>query len=141
MSYIEKEPLLQTAKALQNDDAFGAPRIVAAIEKAPTVNIKLTDKELLALKAVAHGCNTNHKCAMGTYVWDIKNYKEENSIDYEDAIRTVYSLIYRIETGDRAVDFFEEFEALLREKDMPITTMAVLATKKYADFKQKWIKL
>ena len=103
--------------------------------------IQLTDKELLALKAVAHGCNTNRKCYMSTFVYDVKNYKEENSIDYDDAITTVYNLIYGIETGDRAADFFEEFEALVTQKDMPITTMALLATKEYADFKKKWANL
>lgn len=35
-------------------------------------------------------------------------------------------------------DLFEEFEALVTQKDMPITTMALLATKEYADFKKKW---
>jgi hypothetical protein len=38
-------------------------------------------------------------------------------------------------------DLFEEFEALVTQKDMPITTMALLATKEYADFKKKWVKL
>lgn len=40
MSYIEKETLLKTAKAIQGDgdDAFGVPRIVAAIENAPTID-------------------------------------------------------------------------------------------------------
>lgn len=64
------------------------------------MRIELTDRELLALRAVAHGCNTNNRCAMGTFVYDIKNYKEENAIDYVDAIVAVYSLINRIE-GER----------------------------------------
>lgn len=38
MSYIEKESLLKTAKAIQGDDAFGTPRIVAAIENAPIID-------------------------------------------------------------------------------------------------------
>ena len=33
MSYIKKEPLLQIAKELQGNDAFGAPLIVRAIEE------------------------------------------------------------------------------------------------------------
>lgn len=36
--YIEREPLLTTAKELQGDP-FGAPLIVRAIENAPAANI------------------------------------------------------------------------------------------------------
>lgn len=39
MSYIEKETLLKTAKAMQSDNAFGVPRIIAAIENAPIVDV------------------------------------------------------------------------------------------------------
>lgn len=38
MTYIGKESLLKTAKAIQGDDAFGVPRIIAAIENAPIVD-------------------------------------------------------------------------------------------------------
>ena len=38
MSYIEKESLLKDVKAIQGDDAFGIPRIVAAIENAPIID-------------------------------------------------------------------------------------------------------
>ena len=33
---------------------------------------------------------------------------------------------------------FEELEELFRERDMPITVMAVVATEKYAKFKEKY---
>jgi hypothetical protein len=39
MSYIKKEPLLQRAKELQKDDAFGSPLIVRAIEEAPEEDV------------------------------------------------------------------------------------------------------
>lgn len=38
MSYIEKETLLKTVKTIQGDDAFGIPRIIAAIENAPVID-------------------------------------------------------------------------------------------------------
>ena len=39
MSYIKREPLLQKAKELQGDDAFGTPRIVREIENAPAEDV------------------------------------------------------------------------------------------------------
>lgn len=39
MTYIEKEPLLETVKAMQDDSAFGVPRIIAAIENAPASEV------------------------------------------------------------------------------------------------------
>lgn len=39
MSYIKKEPLLQIAKELQKNNAFGAPLIVRAIEEAPVEDV------------------------------------------------------------------------------------------------------
>lgn len=39
MSYIEKEAMLKVAKAMQCDDAFGTPRIIAAIENAPVIDV------------------------------------------------------------------------------------------------------
>lgn len=59
--------------------------------------MKITKQEVLALEAVTYGCNTNKKCALGTFVKDIHNYKEENTIEFEDAIQIVWNLIDRIE--------------------------------------------
>lgn len=39
MSYIKKEPLLQKAKELLRDDAFGGVRIVREIERAPAEDV------------------------------------------------------------------------------------------------------
>lgn len=39
MSYIKREPLLQIAKELQKNDAFGAPLIVREIENAPAEDV------------------------------------------------------------------------------------------------------
>ena len=67
------------------------------VEKECEDFLRFSHRELLALRAVAYGCNTNRKCAMGTFVYDVKNYKEENAIDFDDAIISVYDLIKRIE--------------------------------------------
>lgn len=50
MSYIKKEPLLQLAKELQGDSAFGSPRIVMAIEDAPAEDVVEVDRLNLILK-------------------------------------------------------------------------------------------
>lgn len=60
----------------------------------------VSDKELLALKAVAHGCNINRKLVGATCLLDIKNPKSE-SILYFDAIVIVYELIDRLEKSKR----------------------------------------
>ena len=39
MSYIKREPLLQMAKELQCNAAFGAPLIARAIEEAPEADV------------------------------------------------------------------------------------------------------
>lgn len=60
---------------------------------------------------------------------------------WSDAIaEELYNASYR-KASEVIEDLFEEFEALVTQKDMPITTMALLATKEYADFKKKWVKL
>lgn len=39
MSYIKREPLLEKAKQLLSDDAFGSVRIVREIENAPAEDV------------------------------------------------------------------------------------------------------
>lgn len=60
----------------------------------------ITDEELLALKAVAHGCNINRKLVGATCLLDVKNPKSE-SIPYSDAIVIVYELIDRLDKFKR----------------------------------------
>ena len=58
---------------------------------------KLTKKELLALKAVVYGCNTNRKCENGIFcVWenigtDRANIKEE--IPFVEALEIMFKFI------------------------------------------------
>lgn len=108
------------------------------------INIQLTDKELLAIKAVTYGClkNTRLRAGDGMFVEDIHNYKEENTIYFDDAIIVVNELLDKIAVqGTQSATIFEEFEVLVAQKDIPITITALLETKEYADFKKKWVKL
>lgn len=50
MSYIKKEPLLQKAKELLRDDAFGGVRIVREMENAPAEDVVEVDRLDLILK-------------------------------------------------------------------------------------------
>jgi hypothetical protein len=63
-----------------------------------------------------------------------------NECIVEDDAKKYYEAGYR-KQSDVATDFFEEFEALIAQKDIPITITALLETKEYADFKKKWAKL
>lgn len=54
----------------------------------------LTEKEILALKAVAHGCNINR---------DLQHYVNatyKDAVSYADALVTVYELIERVAPDD-----------------------------------------
>lgn len=57
----------------------------------------VTDKELLALKAVAHGCNINRKLVGATCMLNCTDPEKSQTIPYSDAIVTVYELIERLE--------------------------------------------
>lgn len=57
----------------------------------------VTDKELLALKAVAHGCNINRKLVGATCMLNCTDPEKLQTIPYSDAIVTVYELIERLE--------------------------------------------
>lgn len=48
--YIKREPLLQIARQLQSDDAFGTPRIIREIENAPAEDVVEVDRLDLILK-------------------------------------------------------------------------------------------
>ncbi len=69
------------------------------------MNKKLTDKELLALKAVVYGCNTNRKCANGIFcVWenvgtDKAKIKEE--IPFVEALEIMFEFIKREEKNEQ----------------------------------------
>ena len=60
--------------------------------------LALTENQLLALKAVAYGCNKNKRLVGATYVHDIfgENPKE---ISFYDALNIVYEIIAEMD-GD-----------------------------------------
>lgn len=60
--------------------------------------IKISEKELLAIKAVNYGCIKNTKVrAGGTFVENIFDPDNRKEITFDDAIITVLELIKRIE--------------------------------------------
>ena len=68
------------------------------------VKLELTENEVLALKAVAYGCNKNKKLVGSTYIDDIKA-KNPKSISFYDALIAICSVIDSIEeSGERKTE-------------------------------------
>lgn len=65
------------------------------------VKLELTEKEVLALKAVVYGCNKNKKLVGSTYIEDIKAEKPKE-ITFYDALIAVFSIIDRIDDEQEA---------------------------------------
>lgn len=86
------------------------------------------------IKGLEHCCLNGEGCYECPYD-DVLSCREKLCADALALIKEFE------ETQVDAAKIFEEFEALVAQKDMPITTMALLATKEYADFKKKWAKL
>ena len=67
---------------------------------------KLTKTELLALKAVVFGCNTNRKCKNGVFVIfndaANKDYGLKAEIYFEDALRIMFNLIEQEEKDEQS---------------------------------------
>lgn len=60
--------------------------------------LELTDKQLLALKAVAYGCNKNKKLVGSSYVCGINSEKTQD-ISFYEALAVVYELLDKLEGG------------------------------------------
>ena len=60
------------------------------------VKLELTEKEVLALKAVAYWCNKNQRLVGSIYIEDIKA-KKPKEITFYDALIAVFSIIGHIE--------------------------------------------
>lgn len=56
----------------------------------------LTEEEILALKAVAHGCNINKKLFGGSFL----EGATQKTIRFDDALEVVYALIERLTPDD-----------------------------------------
>ena len=54
--------------------------------------IEVSEKQLLALKAVVHGCNTNKRLVGASYMKNIRSEKPE-MISYYEAIKTVDEML------------------------------------------------
>ncbi len=54
--------------------------------------IEVSDKQLLALKAVVHGCNINKRLVGASYMKNIRSEKPE-MISYYEAIKTVDEML------------------------------------------------
>ena len=66
------------------------------------MKIEINEKELLAIKAVKYGCETNKRLIMSTYVADIGT-EHEQSIGFGEAINIVNDLLDRLaELGGKA---------------------------------------
>ena len=60
--------------------------------------IGLTDKQILALKAVAYGCNKNKRLVGASYISEIHSAKTQD-ISFYEALIVVYELLDKLE-GD-----------------------------------------
>ena len=60
---------------------------------------ELTNHEILALRAVAYGANTNRKLVGGEFCVNINNPDKMEMIPFYEAIEIVYSLIDKFEKG------------------------------------------
>ena len=72
--------------------ACGTGDAVDMIDDAPTT---FTEKDILALRAVAYGAKTNKKLGVGYFTV----YNDDKSVDmipFDEAIKTVYALLDKI---------------------------------------------
>ena len=67
---------------------------------------KLTENELFALKAVAYGCNTNHKLQTINGSAKFLDRETNKTVSFEEALIMVYRLIERLkgEGDDKKTD-------------------------------------
>lgn len=56
----------------------------------------ITEEEIFALKAVAHGCNTNQKLQTINGSAKFLDRKTNKTVSFEEALITVYELIERL---------------------------------------------
>lgn len=62
-------------------------------------SIDLTDKQILALKAVAYGCNGNKRLVGSSYVTDIFESNPQE-ISFFEAMHIVYEIIGKLEDAE-----------------------------------------
>lgn len=60
--------------------------------------LDLTSKQILALKAVAYGCNKNKRLVGSSYVCNINSAKTQD-ISFYEALVEVYELLDKLESN------------------------------------------
>lgn len=73
--------------------ACGTGDAIDMIDDAPT---SLSDKEILALRAVAYGANTNKKLVAGIFTVYNDDRSVKEMIPFDEAIKTVYALLDKV---------------------------------------------
>ena len=61
--------------------------------------ICLTDKQILALRAVAYGCNKNKRLVGASYISDIHSAKTQD-ISFYEALTVVYEILDELEGAE-----------------------------------------
>jgi hypothetical protein len=102
MRLIDADALIENIKRVYCTDcdsyngvrcrACGTDDALDMIDDAPTA---LSEKEILALRAVAYSANTNENLGAGYFTV----YNDDRSVDlipFDEAIETVYALLYKI---------------------------------------------
>lgn len=81
------------------DDLYGMG-INRGLDRAETeidmLPVALSDKEILALRAVAYGANTNKKLVAGFFTVYNDDRSVKEMIPFDEAIETVYALLDKI---------------------------------------------
>jgi hypothetical protein len=73
--------------------ACGTADALDMVDGAPTA---LTEKEILSLRAVAYGANTNKKLVAGFFTVYNDDRSVKEMIPFDEAIETVYKLLDKI---------------------------------------------
>lgn len=91
----EKEIIEMARKGVENSTAESCEHLLVKVLD----NLTISETDLLSLKAVLHGCNTNRKLVGSHFVHNIHDSETRKEISFEKAIQNVMLLIERLE-GD-----------------------------------------
>lgn len=92
----EKEIIKRARKGVENSTAESCEHLLVKILD----NVMFSETDLLSLKAVLYGCNTNRKLVAGHFVQNIHDSEKQKQISFEKAIQNVMSIIDRLEGGN-----------------------------------------
>ena len=92
----EKETIERAREGVEHSTAECCEHLLVKVLD----NLTISEIDLLSLKAVLHGCNTNRKLVGSHFVHNIHDSKNRKEISFEKAIQNVMSLIERLEGGD-----------------------------------------